>query len=156
MISIFLACSEAAPAAAARAEYQHNLITLEQIVLEGRKLLNPLTLASSTALQSVLDRYDKGVCILCGLTDPDTECDHCKKWSWHAACSEGAVVPCILHWSSLWIRVLEKMQLQKCQTCDWRSAIIISNLNSSKLQYCREVLKKTMGHVSKIFVSLVF
>ena len=115
-------------------------------MLEGRTFLDPNTCASPDALQTVLSRYGTGDCILCGLADADTECEHCQKWNWHSACSGGVELPCLQHCSSLWIRLLDMFQSIKCQTCVWEH-VSKSGVYVSDLQYCKQVLKKTMGHV---------
>jgi len=137
---------EKSAAAEAQAEYRQWLVTLEPIVLEGRTFLDPVNCASPDALLVVLSRYETGDCILCGLPGPDTECEHCEKWNWHSACSEGVELPCLRHCSSLWIRLLEQLQRTRCPTCVWEP-VSKSGVYVSDLQYCKQVLKKTMGHV---------
>ena len=136
----FLGCSSNADS---RAEYDRHKITLGQIELEEQKLLDPSTVASPDQLQDIFHRYDSEVCILCGLPDTDSNCKHCLKWSWHAACAGGVEVPCLLHMTTLWILLLAKFQRSKCQPekCNWKS-VLSSMLFHSDLQYCGLVLKK--------------
>jgi hypothetical protein len=136
-------------------EYDRYKITLGQIELEGQKLLDPSTVDSSDKLQFILDRYGDGkaVCILCGLAGPDTECHYCETWSWHAACAGGVEVPCLLHMSTLWIRLLAKYQSMKCQTCVWKH-VRGSEKFPSNLQYCGRVLKK--NHESLVENTCIF
>ena len=147
MMCIFLDCLKE-KSAGALAQYQLDKVTLTEIVLEGRSVLDPVTIPNPGAIIVIFDRISDKLCVLCGLADPDTKCRHCPKWCWHAACSEGAEVPCPLHYSSLWIRLLEKLQSKKCQTCDWGSAIESPDVYSSDLQYCGQVLKK--NHWSRL------
>ena len=137
---------EKSAAAEAQADYLKCLVTLEPIVLEGRTFLNPITGEDPDALLIVLYRYGSADCILCGLPDPDTECEHCEKWNWHSACSKGVELPCLRHCSSMWIRLLEMFRMISCQPCVWES-VSNSDVYVSDLQYCKQVLKKTMGHV---------
>jgi len=149
----FLGCSFSDAESRAE-EYEHFKITLGQIELGGQKLLDPSTMDSPDKLQFILDRYENGklVCILCGLAGPDTECHYCATWSWHRACAGGVDVPCLLHMSTLWIRLLAKYQSMKCQTCVWRPANG-SETFPSNLQYCGRVLK---NHESLVENTCIF